>query len=134
MKGTATAMIVTAALAFGHHSFQGNYFLDQQMTVRGKIAVLLFRNPHSYLELDAPDETGQIQRWSIEMGAMLPLSKRGITRDTLKAGDEVTITMSPPREPAPGKHTGVLKTLYRPADGFEWGTKPGEVPKEWASD
>ena len=69
--------------------------------MHGKIAVLLFRNPHSYLELDVPAESGQVQRWSIEMGAMLPLSKRGIKPDTLKAGDEVTVTMaSPPRKPA----------------------------------
>src|SRR5580704_16063669 len=134
MKWTATAMIVTAACAFGHHSFRGTYLVDQQVTLRGKIAVLLFQNPHSYLALDAPDETGQMQRWSIEMGAASPLSKRGIQKDTLKPGDQVTITMSPPRRPEPGKHVGVLKTLYRPADGFEWGIKPGEEPKEWMTD
>jgi hypothetical protein len=108
--------------------------MDQQVTVHGNIAVLLFRNPHSYLELDVPAEAGQVQRWSIEMGAMLPLSKRGIKPDTLQAGDEVTVTLSPPRNPAPGTHTGVLKTILRPSDGFEWGKKPGEVSKEWAGD
>ncbi len=61
---------------------RGSYFLDQQVTVRGKIAVLLFRNPHSYLELDAPDGTGRMQRWPIEMGAMLPLSKIRVGNET----------------------------------------------------
>jgi hypothetical protein len=51
MKWTAmaAAAILTAACAFGHHSFPD-------------------------------DETGLVQRWSVEMGAMLPLSKRGIGR------------------------------------------------------
>jgi hypothetical protein len=129
MRRTATAMIAAAACAFGHHSLHATYFLDQQETIQGKIAQFLLRNPHSFLQVDAPDGSGVVQRWAVEWGAGGQLAARGIGRDTLMPGDQVTITMSPGQRPQ--DHRGLLRILRRPSDGFEWGTKPGEEPVEW---
>jgi len=129
MKWTAAIVILTAVCAFGHHSLQGTYFLDQQVTLQGKVVKFLLRNPHSYLQIDAPDAAGQTQQWAIEWGAGGQLGAWGIQRDTLKPGDEVTITMAPGHVAA--DHRGLLRIIRRPSDGFEWGTKPGEVILEW---
>ena len=90
-----------------------------------KILDLLLRNPHSFLQIEATDENGIMQRWSLEWRSSGQLGQQGIRRDTLKVGDEVTITMNPSR--TPGDHRGALKTLHRKADGFGWGTNPGET-------
>ncbi len=63
----------------------------------GTIVEILLRNPHSFLQVDAPDENGQMQRWSLEWRSSGSLGQQGIKRDTLKIGDAVTVTLNPSR-------------------------------------
>lgn len=122
--GLAGALIFGVA-AFAHHSLGATYEGDKEVKLEGKIVQLLLRNPHSFLQIDVPDKDGSMQRWSLEWRSSGQLGQVGIKRDTLKVGDEVTITMSPSR--TPGDHRGALKTLHRKSDGFGWGTNPGET-------
>jgi Family of unknown function (DUF6152) len=118
-------LLAAAAGASAHHSLAATYQSDKEITLDGKIAEILLRNPHSFLQIDAPDETGAMQRWSLEWRSSGQLGQQGIKRDTLKIGDEVEITMNPSRTAA--DHRGALKTLHRKSDGFGWGNKPGET-------
>ena len=111
--------------SFAHHSLAATYFADKEVTLDGKIVELLLRNPHSFLQVEAPDENGVMQRWSLEWRSSGQLGTQGIKRDTLKVGDPVVVTANPSR--TPGDHRGALKTLHRKTDGFGWGTRPGET-------
>ena len=111
--------------AYAHHSLGATYEADKEVTLDGKIFQLLLRNPHSFLQIDAKDKNGEMQRWSLEWRGSGQLGQAGIKRDTLKSGDEVVITMNPSR--TKDDHRGALKTLHRKSDGFGWGTRPGEV-------
>src|SRR5215469_1613974 len=129
MKKLVLILIAALALligvpAYAHHSLAATY-LDKEVTLDGKIAELLLRNPHSYLQIDVPGENGEPQRWSLEWRSSGQLGTQGIKRDTLKVGDPVVITMNPSR--TAGDHRGALKTLHRKSDGFGWGTNPGET-------
>lgn len=119
-----TAVSLSSSTAYAHHSLAATY-LDKEVRLEGKILDLLLRNPHSFLQIEATDENGIVQRWSLEWRSSGQLGQQGIRRDTLKVGDEVTITMNPSR--TPGDHRGALKTLHRKSDGFGWGTNPGET-------
>ena len=119
------AGFIVSMSAYAHHSLSATYFSDKEVKLDGKIADLLLRNPHSFLQVDAPDEHGTMQRWSLEWRSSGQLGQAGIKRDTLKVGDDVTITMNPSR--TVGDHRGALKTLHRKSDGFGWGTNPGET-------
>jgi hypothetical protein len=119
-----TAVSLSSGTAYAHHSLAATY-LDKEVRLEGKILDLLLRNPHSFLQIEATDEKGIVQRWSLEWRSSGQLGQQGIRRDTLKVGDEVTITMNPSR--TPGDHRGALKTLHRKSDGFGWGTNPGET-------
>ena len=119
-----TAVSLSSDTAYAHHSLAATY-LDKEVRLEGKILDLLLRNPHSFLQIEATDENGIVQRWSLEWRSSGQLGQQGIRRDTLKVGDEVTITMNPSR--TPGDHRGALKTLHRKSDGFGWGTNPGET-------
>ena len=119
-----TAVSLSSGTAYAHHSLAATYF-DKEVRLEGKILDLLLRNPHSFLQIEATDENGIVQRWSLEWRSSGQLGQQGIRRDTLKVGDEVTITMNPSR--TPGDHRGALKTLHRKSDGFGWGTNPGET-------
>jgi hypothetical protein len=119
-----TAVSLSSGTAYAHHSLAATY-LDKEVRLEGKILDPLLRNPHSFLQIEATDENGIVQRWSLEWRSSGQLGQQGIRRDTLKVGDEVTITMNPSR--TPGDHRGALRTLHRKSDGFGWGTNPGET-------
>jgi hypothetical protein len=119
-----SAAFLLTGIASAHHSLAATY-LDKEVKLEGKILDLLLRNPHSFLQIEAPDENGVVQRWSLEWRSSGQLGQAGIKRDTLKVGDEITITMNPSR--TAGDRRGALKTLHRKSDGFGWGTNPGET-------
>ena len=119
------AMLLLAVAAWAHHSLGATYKANETITLDGKILQLLLRNPHSFLQVEAPDEKGVMQRWSLEWRSAGSLGQQGIKRDSLKTGDEVVVTGNPSR--TPDDHRAALVTLHRKSDGFGWGTRPGEV-------
>jgi len=119
------AMLLLAVAAWAHHSLGATYEANKTITLDGKILQLLLRNPHSFLQVEAPDENGVMQRWSLEWRSAGSLGQQGIKRDSLKTGEEVVVTGNPSR--TPGDHRAALVTLHRKSDGFGWGTRPGEV-------
>ena len=56
--GLAAAMLLFGGRVYAHHSFAATYFVDQVITVKGTVTEFLFRNPHSFLKVQAPDEKG----------------------------------------------------------------------------
>lgn len=130
MKGRLLVVLTIAVMAAGittraHHSFAATYHEDQTVKIEGKLVQFLFRNPHSFVHVEAPDEKGEMQRWAVEWAGIGQLAGAGITRETLKYGDVVTITANPGRNPA--DHRLRMVTLKRPSDGFTWGQQPGQV-------
>lgn len=130
MKGRLVVMLTIAVMGAGitaraHHSFAATYHEDKTVTIQGKLVQFLFRNPHSFVHVEAPDENGEMQRWAVEWAGVGQLAGAGITRETLKYGDVVVITANPGRNPA--DHRLRMVTLKRPSDGFTWGQQPGQV-------
>ncbi len=124
MKRTFLSVLLTAGavLAAGrvaaHHSFAATYLVDREITVEGTLTQFMFRNPHSFVKMIAPDSTGQMQTWSIEWGGGAQLTQAHVTRLTLKPGDRVVVTGNPGRDPA--EHRIRLHRIVRPADGWKW--------------
>jgi hypothetical protein len=111
--------VLGAVPARAHHSFAAAYFEDQIQSIEGDLALVQFRNPHTWLYVDAKDEKGASQRYSIEWGSGIQLTNQGVARTTLKAGDHLVVTGNPGQEcrrPSPA-HADV----ERPADGWKWG-------------
>lgn len=130
MKYRVLPMLAAATLLFGvaayaHHSFAAVYNVKETVKLEGKLVQFVFRNPHSFVSIEAPDPDGKIQRWSLEWGGAAQLAGQGVESRTLNVGDRVIITGQPSR--APGEYRVLLKTLKRPSDGFSWGTKQGET-------
>ena len=115
----AAAAIVSGGRAFAHHSFAATYFEDKTQKVEGKLVQFLFRNPHSFIQVEAEDENGVMQRYAVEWGAGGQLGRQGVTRDTLKPGDHVIIVGNPGRNPE--DHRLRMVSITRPSDGWKWG-------------
>lgn len=124
MKSFGKAVLVTAlgvgiiGAASAHHSFPATYHTDQKQTISGKVVAFLFRNPHSFVQVMAPDKAGTMQRWAIEWSAGAALASSGVTAATLKVGDVVTITGNPGRSEA--DHRMRMNRIVRPKDGWKW--------------
>jgi len=121
----ALVATIGAMAAHAHHSFTATYFEDRTVEIEGKLLQFMFRNPHSFVHVQAPDENGDMQRWAVEWGGAGQLSSQGVTNQTLRVGDVVTITGNPGRDPKDFR----VRMLYlrRNADGFDWGRRPGET-------
>ena len=121
------ALLATLAgvAAQAHHSFTATYFEDRTVTIEGKLLQFMFRNPHSFVHVQAPDENGEMHRWAVEWGGAGQLANQGVTNKTLRVGDVVTIEGNPGRDP--GDYRLRMRYLRRNSDGFEWGKKPGET-------
>lgn len=119
------AALFSGVTAYAHHSLAATYYPDKEVKLDGTIIDFLFRNPHSFLQIEAKDDQGVMQRWSLEWRSSGQLGQQGIRRDTLRVGDEVEVTINPSRTAA--DHRGALKTLHRKSDGFGWGNNPGDT-------
>jgi hypothetical protein len=121
----AAALWAGAPRALAHHSYGATYDASKEIKLEGKLVQFVFRNPHSFVHVQAPDETGASQRWAVECSGTAQLANNGITRDTLHVGDDVVIVGRPSR--VPGEYRVLMVTLKRPSDGFTWGTRGGEA-------
>jgi hypothetical protein len=119
------AMLLSAAAVYAHHSYAATYDVGKEVKLEGKLIQFSYKNPHSYVTIQAPDVKGAVQRWSVEWAGTSQLSNRGITQETLKVGDAIVIVGRPSR--VPGEFKLLLVNLTRPSDGFSWGTRSGEV-------
>ena len=125
MKRTLLFLVVAAASVlstqvnvYAHHSFAATYFEDQTITIKGKLVQFLYRNPHSFVHVEAPDDKGEMQTWAVEWGAGGQLSRDGVTRESLKPGDVVEIKGNPGRNP--DDHRIRMQSITRPSDGWNW--------------
>ena len=121
----AVAALLCGTAAYAHHSFGATYNSKAEVKIEGKLMQFVFRNPHSFVNIEAPDQNGAMQRWSVEWSGAAALGNQGLSQTTLRAGDHVIVTGRPSR--TPGEYRIQMLTLKRPADGFSWGNRTGEV-------
>jgi hypothetical protein len=113
---TAVAVLALAAgTAAAHHSFPAHYVADANVMLRGTVTEFLWRNPHSFIHLEATNDAGEKQIWALEWHNTVIMTSMGYARDTIKAGDEVVVSGNPARD---GTRRVRLVALERPADGF----------------
>lgn len=112
----AAAAATTAVQA--HHSFPATYLMDKTQIVEGTVVQFLYRNPHSFVHVMAPDKNGKMVTWAVEWGAGGALGEGNVKADTLKPGDKVIVTGNPAR--AAESHRLRMRSIQRPSDGWTW--------------
>jgi Family of unknown function (DUF6152) len=91
-----TVMIVVlvaagAAPVIAHHSFAAQYDRAKPHTISGTVTKMEWQNPHIYFYVNVKDANGTEAEWAVEGQAPNGLYRQGWRRDTLKAGDIVTV-------------------------------------------
>ena len=92
---TASAALVCLTLGSGaalaHHAFASEFDANRPVVLRGKVTRIEWVNPHAWIHIDQLMADGSVQQWRIEGGTPNALLRRGITKDSLKLGDQVVV-------------------------------------------
>ncbi len=111
------AVNFAASAVFAHHSF-AMYEPAKTLTFQAVVKSFQWTNPHCVLWIVVqPDTGGTAQEWSLETTSPGVLTRSGWTRQVLKAGDRVSVELSPLRDGSPG---GSLKSVTVLATGVKW--------------
>lgn len=115
---TLALVLILGGTTAAHHSFGAYYFEDQSVTIEGDVVAFDYKAPHAWVHVNAPDERGEMQKYSAEWANPTRLARDNITKDTIKRGDHVVVTGSPGRTAS--EHKLHLKRIERAADGWKW--------------
>jgi hypothetical protein len=98
----ALASLALGSGAQAHHSF-AMFDPDKNVTLSGTVRDFQFTNPHCWIQLlvPKPDSTDTVE-WSIEMSAPAHLVRSGWSRNTVKAGDKITVVIHPLKDGTQG--------------------------------
>jgi len=83
-------LLLVAGSASAHHSF-AMFDRSKETTLVGVVNEFEWTNPHSWIELDVPNENGGTDKWSIELNSPNNLSRQGWKSTSLKPGDKISI-------------------------------------------
>ena len=102
-------LLIFSVPIFAHHGYAA-YDMTTSMTLKGTVTSYELANPHSSIAFDVKDASGNVVHWIVETGLPVRgMRATGFTSDTLKPGDEITITFNPGKEA--DRHIGVFKAV-----------------------
>ena len=95
---TGVGLLSLSVPSYSHHATSVVYDVTQTITISGTIIEFRFVNPHTVIYLDVRGEDGKVVSWLGGLSAQTSLSQReGWTIETLKPGDEISVTGAPAR-------------------------------------
>ena len=99
MRGLLAGVIglLVSGPAVAHHSFS-MFDMAKTVTVEGTVMSFEMINPHSWLYVVTKDNAGKIQEWALEMGGAGAMARAGWQKDTVKAGDKISVDFHPLRD------------------------------------
>lgn len=117
----AVVFLLVSVPIFAHHG-AASYDLSKSTTLKGTITSIQWINPHATIDIEVNDTTGKAQKYIVESVSPLGLSRRGWTKDSLKPGDQITVTGNLSQN---GTHILRLKKIVFPT-GKEFTIDSGE--------
>jgi hypothetical protein len=96
-----TGLLMVCGPVFAHHG-GGIYDIKNPITLRGTVTEFAWANPHVQIFVDVKDDKGNVVHWACETVSPGKLARgSGWTRESLKAGDQITITLNPAKAGTP---------------------------------
>src|ERR1700686_5076244 len=113
-KLAATSLVAIGLFAlsvpvFAHHGTAA-FETSRTITMKATVTDWFWANPHCFVKFDYKNDKGEVEHWVVETSNPPDMTNKGWTIHTLKAGDEITVTIYPVKNDKPiGRLlTGVL--------------------------
>ena len=113
-------LFLCVGTANAHHS-TAEFDMNRTMSVKGTVTGFEWSNPHAYIHLEVKDEKGNVEEWTAELASLGMLARINWKRDTLKPGDQITMSGNPAKNGKP--YMRLDKIVF--ANGQELSAKVG---------
>jgi hypothetical protein len=97
--------------AFAHHSVAA--CREDEVELRGIVTEFVWRNPHVMVVWNVKDDRGKVVEWTGELSSVTSMLAYGLTKNSLKPGDDVIFTVRPSKAGTP---VSVISSMIK-ADG-----------------
>ena len=84
-------LLLAGGSARAHHAFAAEFDLKRPVTLRGKVTLMEWVNPHAWIHLEVTDADGKVTSWMVEGGSPNILLRRGFTKNSLEKGTEIVV-------------------------------------------
>ena len=121
----AFASVLLHPLAASSHHSNVAYEVTKVITITGVVKSFEWSNPHTWLTVVVDDGKGGKVEWACEGRAPGILSRAGWTPNILKAGETVTVDMSPRKD---GTKESIIARVTK-ADGTILSNQPQFDPR-----
>jgi hypothetical protein len=105
MKGKLNSVVACLLTICGpliaHHGTSNYVTTAEGVPLSGVVTEFVWANPHVYVLFDVADEKGNIVHWAGEMNSPSVLKNAGWSKTTLKAGDQIKLTVRPNKAGTP---------------------------------
>ena len=102
-------VLFLASPAHSHHSNVA-YEVTKVITITGAVKEFRWVNPHTWLHIMVDEANGAKVEWQVEGRAPGVLLRAGWTKTSLKAGEKVTVDMSPAKD---GTKIGIIARITK---------------------
>ena len=106
------AFLMLSGVVLAHHSRA--HYANEESTTTGVVLEYKWRNPHVFVVWAVKDQNGKTAQWVGEMASLTSMIADGMTKDSLKTGDEITVVAFPSKNP--GSTEALIKKITK-ADG-----------------
>ena len=116
-------LLLGSGRVFAHHS-NAVYDTQHPVTLTGTVTEFGFFNPHAIVHFQVKDDRGNVEEWVASTAPPNVLHRSGWTRNTIKPGDQVTLSVNVARNGRKEAHIvkiAVNGKVLRGAEGDDGG-------------
>jgi hypothetical protein len=108
---------------FAHHGAAA-FDASKRITMKGTVVEWFWANPHCVLRFDITNDKGDVEHWFTETSNPADMVNAGWTKQALKPGDQISITIMPVKN---GRPIGRIVEVVLP-NGLKLGSGFGTTP------
>ena len=84
-------LLLAAVPLLAHHAFASEFDAKKPVKFKGTVTKMEWINPHAWIHVSVKKPDGTVEEWMVEAGTPNTLLRRGLTKDSLKAGTEIVV-------------------------------------------